>query len=143
MVRVYEDSLDDRRWRRLRRTGTDSAKRLGVRSEEDIERLGQIELLVSSQILLELATVLKTKFEWHDTDVADAIRTIGYCSTLVKPAVVIKEVRDDPDNRVLECAVSGEANFIVSGDYHLLELESHQGIRILKARDLLDILLES
>jgi CopG family transcriptional regulator/antitoxin EndoAI len=39
MVRVYEDSLDERRWRRLRRTGTDSAKKLGVKSEEDIERL--------------------------------------------------------------------------------------------------------
>lgn len=39
MVRVYEDFLDERRWRRLRRTGTDSAKRLGLKSEEDIEKL--------------------------------------------------------------------------------------------------------
>jgi len=39
MVRVYEDFLDERRWRRLRRTGTDSARRLGLESEEDIERL--------------------------------------------------------------------------------------------------------
>ena len=39
MVRVYEDFLDERRWRRLRRTGTDSAKRLGLESEEDIEKL--------------------------------------------------------------------------------------------------------
>ncbi len=39
MVRVYEDFLDERRWRRLRRTGTDSAKRLGLESEEDIEEL--------------------------------------------------------------------------------------------------------
>ena len=39
MVRVYEDFLDERRWRQLRRTGTDSAKRLGLESEEDIEEL--------------------------------------------------------------------------------------------------------
>jgi putative PIN family toxin of toxin-antitoxin system len=106
----------------------------------DLARRGQIELLVSSQILLELANVLKSKFEWRDADVADAIRTIGYCSTLVKPGVVITAAKDDPDNRVLECAVACEADFIVSGDHHLLELESYRGIRILKARGLLDLL---
>ncbi len=44
----------------------------------NLARQGQIELLVSSAILLELATVLKGKFDWHETEVADAIRVIGY-----------------------------------------------------------------
>ncbi len=105
-----------------------------------LARKGQIELLVSSAILLELATVLKGKFDWHETEVADAIRAIGYCSKSVEPASVIKEIKDDPDNRVLECAVDGGADFIVSGDHHLLELESFRGVRIMKARDLLDTL---
>ncbi len=39
MLLVYEDFLDNRRWRRLRRTGTESAKKLGVKTEADIERL--------------------------------------------------------------------------------------------------------
>lgn len=39
MLRVYEDFLDERRWSRLRRTGTESAKKLGVKTEADIERL--------------------------------------------------------------------------------------------------------
>ena len=106
----------------------------------DLARQGQIELLVSSAILLELATVLKKKFDWHETEVANAIRAIGYCSKSVEPTSVIKEIKDDPDNRVLECAVEGRADFIVSGDHHLLELKSFRGVRIMKARDLLDTL---
>ncbi len=106
----------------------------------NLARQGQVELLVSPRILLELSAVLKTKFKWRDAEVADAVRTIGYCSTLVKPQVVIKEIADDPDNRVLECAATGGADFIVSGDHHLLDLESYRGVRILKARDLLDLL---
>jgi metal-responsive CopG/Arc/MetJ family transcriptional regulator len=39
MLLIYKDFLDDRRWRRLRRTGTESAKKLGVKTEADIERL--------------------------------------------------------------------------------------------------------
>lgn len=39
MVRVYEDFLDARRWSQLRRVGADSAKKLRVKTEADIERL--------------------------------------------------------------------------------------------------------
>jgi putative PIN family toxin of toxin-antitoxin system len=108
----------------------------------NLARQGQIDLLVSPPILLEFASVLKAKFEWHESEVADAVRSIGYCSTLVRPISVIEEIEDDPDNRVLECAVDGEAEFIVSGDHHLLELESFKDIHIMKARDVLDILSE-
>ena len=103
-----------------------------------LARQGKVELLVSADILLELSAVLKTKFEWRDEEIADAVQTIGYCCTLVKPGVTIKEIADEPDNRVLECAVDGEADYIVSGDHHLLDLESYRGIRVLKARELLD-----
>ena len=122
-----------------------SALLFGGAPEEIISlaRKGQVELLVSPDILLELSAVLKAKSGWQDAEIADAVRTIGYCSTLVKPQVAIKEIADGPDNRVLECAVDGTADFIVSGDNHLLDLESYRGIQILKARDLLDILLES
>lgn len=39
MIRIYEDYLDERRWRRLRRLGRETAKKLNITSEEDIERL--------------------------------------------------------------------------------------------------------
>lgn len=109
----------------------------------NLARQGTIQLLVSPSILLEVATVLKTKFEWHEADAADVIRSIGYCSELVKPELVIKEIADDADNRILECAVEGGADYIVSGDRHLLELESFRGIRIVRARALLDLLADT
>lgn len=108
-----------------------------------LARQGLVELLVSADILLELSSVLKTKFEWQDARIADAVRSIGYCSILIKPETVIKKIRDDADNRVLECALDGDADFIITGDHHLLDLKSFQGIRILKARELLDIITES
>ena len=39
MIRVYEESLDEKRWRRLRRLGQATARRMGITSEADIERL--------------------------------------------------------------------------------------------------------
>ncbi|MCL4540497.1 MAG: ribbon-helix-helix protein, CopG family [Bacteroidetes bacterium] len=39
MVRVYEDYLDERRWKRLQRYGREAAERAGIKSEEDIERI--------------------------------------------------------------------------------------------------------
>lgn len=39
MIHVYEDSLDEKRWRRLRRLGQATARRMNITSEADIERL--------------------------------------------------------------------------------------------------------
>lgn len=39
MVRVYEDYLDENRWRRLKRLGRETARKLNITSEEDIEKL--------------------------------------------------------------------------------------------------------
>lgn len=52
--------------------------------------------------------------------------------TLVAPASVPAVIADDPDDdEVLAAAVAAEANLIVSGDHHLLALESYRGIRII------------
>jgi predicted nucleic acid-binding protein len=43
-------------------------------------------------------------------------------------------VLEDPeDNRILECAVEAEANYIVSGDSHLLKLSRYRNIEVLNA----------
>lgn len=48
-------------------------------------------------------------------------------------------INEDPqDNRVLECAVDGEAEYIITGDKHLLNLKSYKGIKILKVKEFLD-----
>jgi len=46
---------------------------------------------------------------------------------------------DPDDNKFIECAVASRAGYIVSGDKHLLNLKSYQGIQIMKAANFLDM----
>jgi putative PIN family toxin of toxin-antitoxin system len=98
----------------------------------------KIRLLVSPTILLELVMVLRDKFRRDDEEAKKAVQTIGSLADLVKPRHRISVLNDDPDNRVLECAVEGRADFIVSGDSHLLALKDYQGTPILKAAEFLN-----
>ena len=47
---------------------------------------------------------------------------------------------DPSDNKFLEVAVSGRADFVISGDIHLVELEHHAGIPIISAWSFLKLL---
>ena len=60
-------------------------------------------------------------------------------ATVVDPDFELNAVPDDPDdNRVLECAVAGKADFIVSGDRHLLRLGNYEEIAIVTVRQFLE-----
>jgi len=48
---------------------------------------------------------------------------------VVAPATRLKVFRDDPDNRILECAVAGKATAIVTGDKAMLGLGEQAGVR--------------
>ena len=48
---------------------------------------------------------------------------------------------DPDDNKFLEAAVARQAEYVVSGDHHLMDLGAHQGIPIVTARDFIDLLL--
>lgn len=100
-------------------------------------RAGTIKLLVSSAILAELASILKRKFSWNDDDIREALMIIGRYADLIKPEQKLSILRDDADNRVLECALEGHADYIISGDHHLIDLEEFCGIPILPASDFL------
>jgi len=102
----------------------------------ELARSKKIQLLTSSSILAEFATRLKDKFLWDDVDIAEAIKTIGYSSELIRPTQKLSVLRDDPDNRVLECALEGKTDFIVSGDKHLLTLKEFRKIPIIKAAEI-------
>jgi predicted nucleic acid-binding protein len=44
---------------------------------------------------------------------------------------------DEPDNRILECAVSGDADAIVTGDKAMLRLERYEDVPIITLREFL------
>jgi len=56
------------------------------------------------------------------------------------PAVILHVINEEPDDdRVLECALAGKADYVVSGDRHLLKLGSYESILIVTARQFMDL----
>lgn len=100
---------------------------------------GAVDLFVSPFILSETARVLKQKLGWTDQAVRDALVLITEVATVVEPTITLNAVAgDEPDNRILECAVHARVDFLVTGDKrHLLPLGTYQGIRIVTPRECL------
>jgi putative PIN family toxin of toxin-antitoxin system len=108
----------------------------------NLAREGKIELLISEAVLAEIATVLKRKFSWLDWQISETINEIRTINTLVTPAKTLSVIKGrESDNHILECAVEGKAQYIVSGDeHHLLPLEEFEGIKILSPAEFLKLI---
>lgn len=102
-------------------------------------RQGGVELVLSPFILDELTRVLTQKFNLPPKTVRKAVRRIERLAKIVQPEVtidIIKEKHDD--NRILECAVSGQVDYLITGDKkHILPLGSIRGIPIITIREFL------
>ena len=96
---------------------------------------GVFELVVSPAILAELRRKLSgPKFGFSERELDDADRDIGVIATVMEPDF---RLADEPDNRILECAVASGASAIVTGDKELLALGSYEGIGIMTVAGLL------
>ena len=93
--------------------------------------------LISPQILKEVERIIKKKLLWDNSKTESAVRLIKNFSEEVHPQERLAIIVDDPDNRILECAVAGQANFIISGDKHLLNLKNFQEINVVTPADFL------
>ncbi len=60
---------------------------------------------------------------------------------LVVPTEKINIVTDQDDNKFVEAAVEGEAQYIISKDKHLLILKEYRGIKVLHPDDFLGLLV--
>ena len=101
----------------------------------------RFRLIISPPSLNELGRVLRDDFGWKDPRLSGRLRMISKLAQIVVPRTQIAAVRDDPDDdRILECAVAGKADLIVSGDKHLRRLKLFEGIPIVTVMDLLRIL---
>ncbi|MGH2403528.1 MAG: putative toxin-antitoxin system toxin component, PIN family [bacterium] len=99
---------------------------------------GDIELVLSPALLDEFRGVLRTRFHGSDRALFRTETLLRDHSVVVEPAERITAVPDDPDdNRILEAALEGRADLIVSGDHHLLSLKQFSGIPIVTPRQAL------
>lgn len=105
----------------------------------DLARKGSIKLCTSKALLLELATKLTQKFGWSNEETVEVLLGITKFAKIVSPTETIDVIKVDPsDNRVLETAVAGKADIIVTGDKrHLLPIKSFKGISIVTAAQFL------
>ena len=105
----------------------------------DLGLSGAFGLITSGALLGELDEKLRVKFAVPEAQ-AGALQTLlRLKATVTHPSFVLNVVSDDPDdNRVLECALAGRADCIVSGDRHLLRLGSYEGILVLTVRQFLE-----
>lgn len=94
------------------------------------------ELLLSKAIIDEFIEVLnykeiQEKVRGRHLEMTHTIEKLISIASIVEPREKIKAVKDDPDDdKVIECAVEGKADYIVSRDKHLLRLKEFRGIKI-------------
>jgi putative PIN family toxin of toxin-antitoxin system len=105
----------------------------------DLVKDGKVTLLFSSKIEAELIRVLAySKFDLTSTEIFPIIKHLRKHAHFVGEKSNIEIIKDDPtDNIFLDCAIDGNADYIISGDHHLLNLGSYESIRIITAKDFL------
>lgn len=98
---------------------------------------GRIQLAISRAIIHEILDVLAQKFDRNGDELARVAIYLSEVAELVTPRQRLGMLRDEPDNRILECAVTAKAEVIVTGDHAMLKLNEYRGTRILSLRDFL------
>lgn len=111
----------------------------GAQAEQALFRIleGADTLLISKAILDELLSVLAVKFSRDAESLSQVAVIVTEMAEAVKSQDRVKVFKDDPDNRVLECAEAGHADYIVTGDKEMLRLKQYRGIRLISLRDYL------
>jgi uncharacterized protein len=98
----------------------------------------QVSLLISKDIIHEVLGVLATKFSKSAEELSRTAVFLSELGEVITPREKIAVLGDEPDNRILECAVAGHADIIVTGDRTMLKLKKYRGIRILSLRQFLN-----
>ena len=106
------------------------------RAAAALERVidGRDQLILSKPILGELLTVLARKFSRDADQLARVALLLAELGEMTTPRDRLSLLHDVPDNRILECAVTGDADAIVTGDKAMLELGHVGEVRIISLR---------
>ena len=116
-----------------------SAALFGRRAETvmKLASAGQVYLITSEAILAELSRKLLGKLAWSDDQTQLFVDMIRELAEVVAPDITLDVVPDDEDdNRIVECAVAGQADLIVTFDKDLLRLKAYEMIGIITPRQL-------
>ncbi len=101
-----------------------------------------IILLISPDCLEELKEVLlRKKFDFIDKDMKeDLLLLLSQIAEIIIPTTYIDICRDKKDNKFIELAIDGRADYIVASDDDLLSLKKVNNIRIVSPTDFLKLI---
>jgi hypothetical protein len=97
----------------------------------DLAVKGDFQLLTSLPLKAELGRVLREKFSYTPQQVSETAKSLWKRAEWIAPRRRLSICPDEADNRVLECALEGHADCIVTGDRDLLKLPAMEGLAIL------------
>jgi putative PIN family toxin of toxin-antitoxin system len=98
------------------------------------------EVLLSLEVLEELSDVFgREKFDRFVTSEErdEFLETFVERAIFVEIVETVQECRDPKDDKILELALNGRAEYIVSGDKDLLVLNPFRGVKIVTAEEFL------
>jgi uncharacterized protein len=93
--------------------------------------------ITSLPILEELENKLLKKFKYPKDQTETYLKLIIEAFSLVKPKTKVIVVEDSDDNKIIEAALESKADYIVTGDKHLLKIGNYCGIKILTPNNFL------
>jgi len=111
-------------------------------------RRGEFVLVTSNEIIEEVNRVLRLpriqgKYHLTESDIQAFVLTLTHKVDCVAGRLILRDVAPDPgDDKLISCAVEGEADLVVTGDKALQQLGEYQGIKIVNAEAFIRVLEE-
>ncbi|NJD55295.1 MAG: putative toxin-antitoxin system toxin component, PIN family [Nitrospirae bacterium] len=111
----------------------------GGKADDAVMRIirGKDTLVISHEIMDEVLTVLARKFSKDAEALSRVAVNLASMGEIARPVHKLKVLDDESDNRILECAVAGNAEAIVTGDKAMLMLKNYRHIRIISLGEFL------
>ncbi len=104
----------------------------------------KVRFFISPALLNEYEAVLKRpRFKLGHKEVTELMGKINRKALIVTPAKRLKILEaDEPDNRILECAIKANADFIITGNKRHFPFEEFKGSKIVTPREFINCISE-
>jgi len=95
-----------------------------------------VKIYTTKEILEEFSKVLKRDFKYNNEEVTERVNTVLSFVNLIIVRNKINIVKEDPDdNKIIECAIESDSEYIFTYDNHLLKIKEYKSVKILKPEE--------
>ena len=99
-----------------------------------------VKLFATKEILDEFSDVLQRDFKYSKDEVSNVIEKLLFIVELTEPTKKVDIIKEDPDdNKIIECAIASNSEFILTYDKHLLKHRMYEDIKIITPEQFMTI----